>query len=142
MEHILKVFSKELETTNGGKFMTYYGYRQELTSTGEYTDIGTPTLDAEGKPIVISKPIKVKFSKEFYDRVKDLHFPLLLTLDDSAKLKDGSSAFFVCIDKDKDKKSRVDKNGKRHLVCVIQQAKEVLEAPMQSLTLEDLDDFQ
>ena len=140
---ILKVFSKDIETDKGGKFTTYYGYRQEFNAeTGEYTDMGTPTFDADKNPIVISKPIKVKFSKAMYESIKGLHFPLIFKLDRDMKDKEGNSAFFVTTDKDKDGNARLDKNGKRHLCCVICSCIEVFPAPFEELTLDDLDTFK
>ena len=138
---ILKVFSKEVETDNGGKFITYYGYRQEMVN-GEFHDVGTPATNENGEAIVIAKPIKVKFGKEMYENVKEMSFPLLFKLDRDMKDSKGNSAFFITVDKDANKNDRLDKNGKRHLVCVIVKAVEVTPAPRNDLTLDDLDDFQ
>lgn len=142
MNDILKVFSKELKTANGGTFTTHYGYRQQVSPEGAYSDIGTPAVDSEGKAIIISKPIKVKFSEEMFNAVNKLHFPIYIELDRDMKLDNGESAYFVTVDKDKDKNARLDKHGKRHLVCVIRKAVSVVEAPMESRSLDDLDDFE
>ena len=137
---VLKVFSKEVATSTGGKFTVYYGYRQELVN-GEYQDITTPATNDKGEAIIIAKPIKVKFGKEMFEKVKDMSFPLLFLLDRDMKDSKGNSSFFITIDKDKDNEARVDNKGNRHLVCVICGCKEVVPAPRTELSLDDLDDF-
>lgn len=137
---MLKVFSKEVATSNGGKFTVYYGYRQEEVN-GVIQDITTPAQNEKGEAIIIAKPIKVKFGKDMFERVKDMSFPLLFTLDREMKDAKGNSSFFITVDKDKDNEARVDNKGNRHLVCVICSCKDVVPAPRTELTLDDLDDF-
>lgn len=137
----LLVFSKEVNDNNR-KFTTYYGYRQTLLPDGTYEDVATPATDEEGKATMITKSIKIKFNEDFLNTHKDLTFPVYMTINKTLKLSDGRDSSFITVDKDSDKKPRLDKNGHRHLVLVVRDVVSITEAPRTSYSLDDLDDFQ
>lgn len=136
----LLVLSKEV-TKDNHKFTVYYGYRQDKNEKGEFVDRLTPITDKEGKPAMISKSIKVALTDEFLNKHSDKAFPLFVTLDMNKKDKEGKSLAYVTVDKDANKKVRKDKNGNKHLILIIRDAEEVIEAPRKSYSLDDVDTF-
>ena len=97
---------------------------------------------------MIAKPIKVYLSQDFEIKVKSLKlsYPLLLTLDRTMLIRnqDGKlvPSYYVQKDYDrKEKKVRLDKYNKEHLVLVIRDAVEIVEKPREVFTLDDLDNF-
>ena len=134
------VLSKEI-TKDNNKFTVYYGYRQDKNEKGEFVDRKTMITDENGQPKEISRPIKVALAKSFLDANKDKSFPLFVTLDMSKKDKEGNSVAYVNVDRDSNKNVRKDKNGKKHLILVIKEAEEVIEAPRKSYSLDDVDTF-
>lgn len=135
------VLSKEVSKDNH-KFTVYYGYRQDKNEKGEFVDRLTTTIGNDGKPVTISKSIKVALTEDFIKKYNDRHFPLFVTLDMDKKDKQGHSLAYVTVDKDSNKNVRKDKNGKKHLILVIKDAEEVIEAPRKSYSLDDVDSFE
>ena len=62
-----------------------------------------------------------------------------MTLDDTIKIN-GNDSFFLTMDKDIDKKPRLDKYGKKHLVLVVREWKSIEEAPTTSYRFDDLEE--
>ena len=86
-------------------------------------------------------PIKVKFTEFFNKKYPSLTLPLLIEVDLDMRLESGKKASFITIDKDKDKKYRLDKNGHQHLVLVIEDAISVEPYPFEEFTFDDMDTF-
>ena len=141
MKSTMLVLSKEV-TKDNHKFTVYYGYRQDVNEKGEFIDRKTTTIGNDGKPVTISKSIKVALTDSFLKKHEGKSFPLLVTIDMDKKDKQGHSLAYVTVDKDSNKVVRKDKNGKKHLILVIKDAEEVIEAPRKSYSLDDVDTFE
>lgn len=138
----VKVLSKEMERKdNTGKFHTYFGYRVEKIED-KFVDVVTPFTNQDGKADMKAIPIKIKLTDLFMKKYGNLSLPLLIEVDLDMKLESGKSASFITIDKDKDKKYRVDKNGRQHLVLVIEDGVSVQEYPYEEFTFSDIDTFR
>lgn len=134
----------EIVNDNGSKFMVYYGYRQQQDQEGNISDVLTPITDKDGKPAMKAIPIKVKLSEDFTKKVEKAIFPLLLTLNSDKKVSlngEEKDSFYITVDKDKDKKPRLDKYGKKHLILIVRDA-DFIEMPRKSFTFDDLDSFE
>ena len=137
----VKVLSKDVERKdNTGKFPTYFGYRVEKIED-KYVDVVTPFTTPEGKADMKAIPIKVKLTDYFMKKYSALSLPLLIEVDLDMRLENGKKASFITIDKDKDKKYRLDKNGRQHLVLVIEDGISVEEYPYEEFDFSDIDDF-
>lgn len=141
MKSTMLVLSKEVSKDNH-KFTVYYGYRQDKNEKGEFVDRQTTTIGNDGKPVTISKSIKVALTEDFLKKHEGKSFPLFVTIDMDKKDKEGKSLAYVTVDKDSNKVVRKDKNGKKHLILVIKEAEEVIEAPRKSYSLDDVDTFE
>ena len=134
------------------KFMSYFGYRQNATQDADgdllFEDVMTPITDEQGNPAMIAKSLKVSMSDAFKLKVKTCNFnlPIIVKLDKSKRvIQNGKSvsAYFVTPDVDKEtKEPRLDKNGKKHLVVVINDAEIVCEKPRSSYDLDDVETFE
>lgn len=145
---VIVLATKEQESKDGGKFNVYFAYRQQLVDN-EYTDVVTPYTKEDGTLDYKAKPIKVRLSQAFEEKLKEtkLSFPLLMTLDESVRVKNEKgqyvSGHFITVDTDKKtKQPRLDKYGKRHLVLVIRDAQDIKEKPRATYSFDDLDDFE
>ena len=142
MQKVINLCKKQVKLDDGRVFDTYFAYRQEQNQDGVYTDVLTPMKDSEGKSIMRARPINVKLGDAIRKELEnDNKFPYLVKLDDEMLCKDGKSAFFVTIDKDKNKKVRLDKNGQKHLVLVIREVVSYESVPHTSYSLDDIDNF-
>ena len=144
MKQLFILCSAVITNDNGAKFDVHYGYRQQQDAEGNISDVVTPTTDKDGNPAMKAIPIKVKLSEDFKKKVENATFPLLLTLDTEKKVlinNEEKDSFYVTIDKDKDKKARLDKYNKKHLILIVRDA-EFKEMPRKSYSLEDLDTFK
>lgn len=134
------------------KFMSYFGYRQNMSTDEEgdmvFEDVLTPIMAEDGDPDMKALSIKVSMSDEFKLKVKtcNLNLPIILKLDKSKRIiQKGKSvsAYFVTPDIDKETKlPRLDKYGCKHLVCVINDAEIVCEKPRNSYDLDDVETYE
>lgn len=110
-------------------FYCYVGWYDDKTKLWEDKIID---IDGQMKPLTMRVKMTNEIKEEF---LKDNKFPYVLTLADDKDNYD----YYITTDKDKDKKIRLDKNGKSHKVLVLlgYQSKMHINPPRQ--TLEDLD---
>lgn len=133
---ILKVFKKEVETEKGITFDTFYGYDCELDNTGEtpvYVERKYPLVNKEGATVMSRKSIHVRFTQECMEKLKQEEIPCVLLLNEDD--------FFITIDKYKNKKPRLDKNGKKHLILVVKSFQEQQFVEPTKFTFDDVVDF-
>ena len=121
-------------------FDTFFAYRQEKKEDGSLVDIMSP-IEINGTSQMKARAIKVALSKNAYDKLKDMVFPLSLTLNDELKV-DGQDSFYVCVNKDKDKKPILDKNGKKHHILVIREYESAVAIERKVITLSNFDEFE
>lgn len=133
---------KEDGKTIDKEFDTFFGYRQVMNTDGSFTDVMTPFVKEDGSSIMVAKAIKVALGKEMFERVKDLKFPIRVTLDDELILEEDRPSFYVCINKDKENKVIKDKNGKKHYILVIRAMVDYTEVETTPVTLDNFDDFE
>lgn len=139
--------SKDLKGDNGHEFTVYYAYQQEeveVDGEKQYQDVKTSITDpTTGVTDMKAVPVNVKLAQDFEEEIIDsgVKFPLLLFLDNETKLPDGRDSYYVTIDKTKDKKARIDKYGKKHLILVVRHG-EFIEAPRKTYDIEDIATFQ
>ena len=125
---------KDIEKDNK-KFPVFYAYQQVLNDKGEFTDVLVPSTDSEGKAVMKSRRIKVVLTEDVkHILLADNMFPYIVTLQDEVD-------YFITIDKDIDGKPRLDKNGKKHAVLVMQSFKEYAPKPRKSMSFDDIDDI-
>lgn len=138
----VKVLTKDVERNDKtGSFPTYFGYRVEKVGDS-FVDVVTPTQNPDGKADMKAIPIKIKLTEFFKAKYPDLQLPLLILVDLDMRLENGKKASFITIDKDANKKYRVDKNGHSHLVLVIEDAISVEPFPYEDMTFDDIDNFK
>ena len=121
-------------------FDTFFAYRQEKKEDGSLVDIMSP-IEVNGTSQMKARAIKVALSKNVYDKLKDMVFPLSLTLNDELKVE-GQDSFYVCVNKDKDKKPILDKNGKKHHILVIREYESAVAIERKVVTLSNFDEFE
>ena len=138
MTETILLMTKKITTKEGKKFDTFYAYRTTLDNNG----VRVKRLSAKnGKPI----SLKVNLVEGAQNRLladinqKKYTFPVYMTLDDTIKIN-GNDSFFLTMDKDIDKKPRLDKYGKKHLVLVVREWKSIEEAPTTSYSFDDLEE--
>lgn len=125
---------KEIEKDNK-KFPVFYAYQQVINDKGEFTDVMVPSTDSEGKSIMKSRRIKVVLTDDVKKvLLADDMFPYIVALEDEID-------YFITIDKDINGKPRLDKNGKKHAVLVMQSFKEYTPKPRKSMSFDDIDDI-
>lgn len=160
MKRVLILCSKIVKDKENKEFTSYYGYLQTAipgTNPVEYEDL---TVDVAGADGVVTKKslctnVKLCNNAEiFVKQHKEFSFPLLITINEGAPLLDpkgkallGSNGkpltqAFTTVDKDKNGKARLDKNGKKHLILVINEFESVIEAPRKTYTLDDLGSYE
>ena len=138
----ITVLTREIERKDkSGKFPTYFAYRVEKIDD-KFVDVITPIQNEDGKADMKAIPIKVNFTEYFTKKYSPLTLPLLIEVDLDQKLPNGKKAAFITIDKDKDKKYRVDKNGNHHLILVIEDGVSVEPFPYEDFTFDDIDNFK
>lgn len=125
----IKLCSATLENkithTNFTTFYCYLGYYDKAKSIWEDKMV---EIDGQFR----AKTMRVKMSDNLkQELLKDNNFPYVLELADEQDNYD----YYVTTDKDKDKKIRLDKNGKSHKVLVLlnYQTKTHINPPRQSL---------
>ena len=141
MEKKLLVCHRTQTKADGGKFDRYFCY--ELDSEGNIV-VNPATGKGKGIKAKIFEGILTEHS------LTPASFPLVMKVDDEATLqikdKEGNDkvirACKLKIDRDANGNPRLDKYGKRHLVCVINQVLEVSEAPNREITWDDVMDFE
>lgn len=141
MKETILLMKKSCLTKDNRKFDAYYAYRTELNANNERVKKLVPTKD--GTMRLVS--MKVNFVEGALDMLKkqiadnNLGFPVYMTLD-SELLINGNDSYFITIDKDINRKPRLDKKGKKHLVLVVRAWKKLEEAPTISYTFDDLEE--
>lgn len=145
MEQVLLVCHKKQKKNDGSTFDRYFCYKQNEVQDEEgnisYTDEINP---ATGK----AQGVKALLPDDMLKRhgITNNMFPLYMTVDMEATLevttKDGSKvtvrACKLKIDRDKEGNPRLDKYGKRHVVCVINDVVKFSEAPRREITWDDV----
>lgn len=113
---------KEVKSSNGGMFYRYFGYKY-LNDNGKYTDISN------------GKSFKIVFTKNCRDKclsnIDNVKFPIMAEVD-------ANEDFFITYDKDKNKKPRLDKEGNKYLLCVINNIKTYNPYKTNRLTIDNL----
>lgn len=141
MKETILLMKKSCLTKDNRKFDAYYAYRTELNANNERVKKLVPTK--EGTMRLVS--MKVNFVEGALDMLKkqiadnNLGFPVYMTLD-SELLINGNDSYFITIDKDINRKPRLDKKGKKHLVLVVRAWEKLEEAPTISYTFDDLEE--
>ena len=138
---LLKVFSKEVPNEKGGTFPVFFGYRVERVGD-VLNDVATPSTDREGKAIMRSIPVKIKLTELFKNTYKDFSTPSLLDVNLEGKTSTGKKSAFITVDKDSNKKPRLDKNGKRHPILVIEQVESWEPLPYEDMDFDSIDNFE
>lgn len=147
MLSVFMLCSKLVEGDNGHEFTVYYAYQQEeveVDGEKQYQDVKTSITDpTTGVADMKAVPVNVKLAKDFEKEIIDsgVKFPLLLFLDSESKFEDGRDSYYVTIDKDKNKKARLDKYGKKHLILVVRGGS-FIEAPRKTYDITDIATFQ
>lgn len=121
----IKVCSKAVKTKDNRTFDAYFGYLYEKDKDGNMIDKAKN-----------DKSIKIRVTKELQQRLKDnnFKFPMFFMLDDKNESKD----YFITIDKYANGKPRLDKEGNKHTIMVIQNYQDVQECERKELTLDDI----
>ena len=129
-------------TTDENKegFDTFFAYRQEKKEDGSMVDILSP-IEIKGTSQMKARAIKVALGKDAYDKLLKFEFPVLVTLNDELKV-DGKDSFYVCVNKDKEKKPILDKEGKKHHILVIREYESAVAVERKSVTLANFDEFE
>ena len=141
MKSYVMVCKKHISTDDNKEgFDTFFAYRQEKKEDGSMSDILSP-IEKDGVSLMKAKAIKVALSKSAYEKMNSLSFPVLLTLNDELKV-DGKDSFYVCINKDKEKKPILDKLGKKHHILVIRDYESAVAVERKSVTLSNFDEFE
>lgn len=147
MLSVFMLCSKLVEGDNGHEFTVYYAYQQEevvVDGEKQYQDVKTSITDpTTGVADMKAVPVNVKLAQDFEEEIIDsgVKFPLLLFLDSEFKLQDGRDSYYVTIDKDKNKKARLDKYGKKHLILVVRGGS-FIKAPRKTFDITDIATFQ
>ena len=121
-------------------FDTFFAYRQEKKEDGSMVDILSP-IEVKGTSQMKARAIKVALGKSAYEKLLKFEFPVLVTLNDELKV-DGKDSFYVCVNKDKDKKPILDKLGKKHHILVIREYESAVAVERKSVTLSNFDEFE
>ena len=116
----IKVCSKEVTTSDGKNFTTYFGYVFSINAKGDLINRTHTVVDKDGKAKDIPVSIRVHLMNPIKDKlIKENNFPYMLAVDPSRNIKEGSSDYFITKDKKKDGTLRLDKNGNFHYIMVI-----------------------
>lgn len=126
---LLKVFSKEVKTKT---YQTtyYHGNEMKLNPTTNTIEDALVVTTTNPTPHIVT--LNVRFTKEALATLQGsgVDFPVVLTLN--------ADNYFVTIDKNRDtKQAKLDKNGNRHAVIVINSFEKVEKAPFKEMSLED-----
>lgn len=141
MKSYVMLCKKHITTKDNTEgFDTFFAYRQEKKEDGTLVDVLSP-IEVNGTSQMKAKAIKVALSKSAYEKLGKLTFPLSITLNDELKV-DGKDSFYVCINKDKDKKIILDKNGKKHHILVIRDYESAVAVERKEVTLSNFDEFE
>ena len=129
---------------NGNQsFEVTFGYRQNKKEDGTFEDVKTVIFNADGTTKDVAKSIKVALADSLRKELDaDNHYPYRLELDDELKLENGDDSYYVTINKDKEGKLRLDKQGHKHAIIVIRIVKSYEPVPLKSLTLDDIDNIE
>lgn len=127
---------KTIEVDNK-KFPVFYGYQQVYSDEKkDFVDVLVPGVDKDGKPTMKARNFKVVVKEPLRSTLlKDNQFPYRLTLQEGLD-------YFITVDKDKDKKPRLDKYGKKHAILVVDTCEEYIPLPKKSMTFDDMDDVE
>lgn len=128
-----KVCSKKV-AYNGKTFVVYFGYR--------FNSNGNPVL-TKGENDSYAKSIRAVLlgKAKAYAEAKDTRFPLMLTFDDDKVDDKGYKQYTIKVDKKADGTVRLDKNGKKHLVILINDFDKATYDKPTPLSFDDVDKF-
>ena len=141
-KHII-VFSTLVKFDNGHEESRYYGYLQEQDKEGNFVDAGFPKV-VDGKSTTVNPSFKVILSDKVLEGIKS--FPVILELDTDIKVptEDGKEmpSYTIKPDRNQEGKYRRDKNGKRHLICVVRAVNTVFDLEKRSYDFADMVDYE
>lgn len=124
------------------EFDVTFGYRQVLNpETNEFEDVKSK-MTIDGVEVERPRSVKVALAKDLRKKLDEENkYPYRLTLDDELKDSRGEDSYYVTINKDKEGKERLDKNGKHHAILVIRAVADYEVVPPKSYTLDDIDNI-
>ena len=138
----LMLCKKKVKTKDGKSFDVVFGYRQILNEKGEYEDVKSLIFLENGETKDIAKSVKVALADSLRKKLDaEDKYPYRLVLNEEFKLPDGRDSFYVSINKDKEGNPKLDNKGHKHAIIVIRDVESYEAVPLQSLTLEDIDDI-
>ena len=129
----LKLCSKKV-AANGKAFNVYFGYRMNANGNPILTKGETDSYAKSIRVVLLGKAKK-------YVEDKDTRLPVIFTFDDDKRDTNGFGQFSIKIDKKVDGTVRLDKNGARHLVILINDYDDVKYDKPTPLSFADVDKF-
>lgn len=128
MTTYFKLCTKNIKTEDNKEFPVYFGYRMTKDKDGKLVDL--MTISEDGQPI--AKSYRVALGQDLKKKLLLTDkFPYLLELEDED--------YNITIDKDKNKKPRLDKEGKKHNIVIIMSCKSFEHIETPKVHFEDLD---
>lgn len=128
MTTYFKLCTKNIKTEDNKEFPVYFGYRMTKDKEGKLVDL--MTISEDGQPI--AKSYRVALGQDLKKKLLLTDkFPYLLELEDED--------YNITIDKDKNKKPRLDKEGKTHKIVIIMSCKSFEHIETPKVHFEDLD---
>lgn len=135
---------KEIETKDGRKFPTYFGYFCDEDEGHNLVKRTYTRVDDNGNIQTITYPsVKVVFPSDVMDKVRvaNIPFPVYIDVDLKARKDDGSRKFYLGYDYNKEGTPRVDDEGHRRFVLICYDVPtDYTKAEALSLSLEDMED--
>lgn len=142
MVNVVKLFMKPTTTASGSKFNAFYCYLQNKEGNA-YIDVVKPSATNEGGTRPVSLRVKLPTNAPIHDKLKacldkGMHFPLYVHLDAVKRTNDDKPYYFITNDKDKEGNLKLDKYGNKHYIIIIYDTDKIEQAPVKSLTLDDV----
>ena len=129
----LKLCSKKV-ASNGKAFTVYFGYRMNSNGNPILTKGETDSYAKSIRVVLLGKAKK-------YVEDKDTRLPVIFTFDDDKRDTNGFGQYSIKVDKKVDGTVRLDKNGNRHLVILINDYDDVKYDKPTPLSFADVDKF-
>lgn len=131
------VLCMKMVESDNRKFPVFYGYHQIFNpKKNDFDDVLVPSTNDKGEPTMKPRNFKVVLQEPLKSQlIKENKFPYRLSLEPQVD-------YFITIDKDKDKKPRLDKYGKKHALLVISTCASYTPLQRKSMTFDDMDDVE
>ena len=144
MIRTIKLCMKPVKDKQNKEFPSLFGYKVDKQEDGTFKTREYPTVAPDGSTVMKAKSFKVGLGETLAAKltVDNNQFPYIVTYDDEVVDKDGKKVNYIKVDKDKDKKVRLDKNGRRHAVLVIREVIEFTPCPRTDINFDDIEDFE